>query len=203
MSNQNAYGYYTFYIEREAGIPAEDLSPEIILVKQIPDGANFTEVQLNFLNNRIRNLGEGLYSFYIDWSPIGLGGDVAELDFYENIPNVKRSLFVKIDTKLTSLDLKYLTMRIEREDVLASLVDNIHEVANEIKTSSESITTSAERILALEEGSWIVEDNHLYIYRKDEESRVEANAIAKFSLFDQTGTPTSDNPYSRIATEDS
>jgi hypothetical protein len=177
--------HYSFYLESEPGRAAENLSPSFAVVKRIPDGVN-----LDFSNTVVSNLGSGLYSFSIDWS------------FHETLRDdgSRSSIFVKIDTGLEILDQKFLTMRIERQDYLPELVDNIQTTANSLDVSATSLNETAETILRIEEGHWVITNNKLYIYAKTvaENERTIENASHIFALYNSAGEVTSQDIYQRI-----
>jgi hypothetical protein len=189
--------FYTFYLESEAGIPATNLNPQIELVKVIPDALNVSGNTLAPINATLVNLNDGLYGFSFDWDILP-----AWVFFGVNpdpFNGLKRSLFVRIDTGLTSQDQKYISMRLERHDILPDLVDTLQVSANSLSTSSDALKAVTDKILQIEEGSWIVENNTLLIFDKTEVDRIEGNAIATFDLKDQQGNPTTENPFKRIA----
>lgn len=177
--------HYSFYLESEPGVAADMLSPSFAAMKRIPDGVN-----LDSSNIEIANLGDGLYSFSIDWSQ------------YEAIRDdgSRSSIFVKIDTGLEILDQKYLTMRIERQDYLPELVDNIQVTADSLDVSANTLNQTAEAILRIEEGHWVISNNRLYVYDKtvSEENRSFETASHVFALFNSAGEATSQDIYQRI-----
>ena len=177
--------HYSFYLESEVGSPASNVAPEFVFIKRIPDGAT-----INTSNIQINNLGEGLYSFSLDWS------------LYDQVRDdgSRNSLFLKINTGLETLDQKYLTMRIERQDYLPELVDNIQVSANSLNLSASSLESKADSILTIEEGHWIINQNKLFIFNKNlsEIEMIEENASYVFTLKDNNGQPTNQDIYQRI-----
>lgn len=193
---------YSFYLESEVGIAAENMNPEITLVKILPDGINFPEILMEGINNTLRNLGDGVYIFSMDWDEfegfIGTNINFLEAEFPED---VKRSLFIKIKTGFETQDQRYISLRIERQDILPDLVDEVKVAADSLTTSSEALNGAVEKILAIEEGSWIVRNNKFLVFDKniDEVNMTDENALYSFDLKDQNGQPTDSNPFSRIA----
>lgn len=187
--------FYTFYLESEAGIPAPNLAPQVELIKVIPDAINL-DLSAGF-PMVVTNLNDGLYGFTFDWDTL------PAWVFFEQNPDpfngLNRSLFVKINTGLTSQDQKYISMRLERHDILPDLVDTLQVSANSLSASSDALKVVTDKILQIEEGSWIVENDTLLIFDKAEANRTQANAIATFDLKDQQGHPTTENPFKRIA----
>lgn len=177
--------HYSFYLESEPGVAADNLSPSFAVMKRIPDG-----VSLDSSNINIANLGDGLYSFSVDWSQHEAIRDDGS----------RSSIFVKIDTGLEILDQKYLTMRIERQDYLPELVDNIQITANSLDVSANTLNQTAEAILRIEEGHWVISNNRLYVYDKtvSEENRSFETASHVFALFNSAGEATSQDIYQRI-----
>lgn len=181
----SAIVHYSFYLESEAGIAAENLSPSFVFIKNIPDGTLVDTTGI-----AIRNLGEGLYSFSLDWS------------LYDEVraDGSRNSLFVKIETGLSTLDQQYLTMRVERQDYLPELVDNIQVSADSLNLSADSLSNTTESILRIEEGHWIISNNKLYVFDKNtiESERTSENASYIFNLYNASGEPTSQDIYQRI-----
>lgn len=177
--------HYSFYLESEPGVAASDLNPSFATMKRIPDGAG-----IDFSSMQITNLGDGLYTFSVDWSE----HEATRAD------GSKSSIFVKIDTGFEILDQKYLTMRIERQDYLPELVDNIQVTANSLNVSANILNQTAETILKIEEGHWIISNNRLYVYDKTvaEEDRNFETASHVFALFNSAGEATSQDIYQRI-----
>ena len=180
---------YSFYVEQEAGIPAEDLNPEISFVKILPFGENISEDELLQINNSLVNLGDGIYTYNLNWDSL-----------IESYPSIKAA-FIKIDTSLSEINQKYITMRIERQDILPELVDDIQIAANTIAIQAELLQITVNKILAIEEGHWAISGTNMLFWDKSttSENRTESNAIAIFELKDQAGDPSSTNVYSRIA----
>ena len=181
----SAVVHYSFYLESEAGVPADNLSPEFVFIKNIPDGA-----YVSFSGISISNLGDGLYGFTLDWSLY----DTPRPDSSRN------SLFIKIDTKLQTLDQKFLTMRVERQDYLPELVDSIQASSDSLNVSASLINEKADSLLMIEEGHWIIDNNFLMIFTKNtaKEDRVIENAEYVFELRDNNGELTSQEIYQRI-----
>lgn len=177
--------HYSFYLESEAGVAASNLTPEFVFIKNIPDGSYVDSGGIP-----ISNLGDGLYSFSLNWSLY----DTPRQDLSRN------SLFIKIDTKLETLDQKFLTMRVERQDYLPELVDSIQVTSDSLKVSAEAINTKADSILTIEEGHWVINNARLFIFNKNvsEANRTAENAEYIFSLYDNNGNPTSQEVYQRI-----
>ena len=177
--------HYSFYLESEPGIPAENLTPTIIFLKKIPGGEN-----LDIAGLSVTNLGDGLYIFSLDWSNY----NTLEAD------GTYPSLFIKIDTGMEILDQKFLTLRVERHDYLPNLVDNIQATADSISSSATSLNQTAETILKIEEGHWIIDNHTLYIYDKSvtAENRSIENASHVFNLYNANGQPASQEVYQRI-----
>lgn len=177
--------HYSFYLESEVGVAAENLSPSFVFIKNIPDG-----ISIDTTNIQINNLGDGLYSFTLDWTPY----DEIRADGSRN------SLFVKIETGLDIADQQFITMRVERQDYLPELVDDIQSSANSLSISADTLNTTTEAILRIEEGHWVISNHKLYIYDKSvtEENRTSSNASYIFNLFDASGDQTSQEIYQRI-----
>lgn len=197
-------GVYSFYLESEAGVPAPNMNPEITLMKVVPDGINLPEDILESTNLFLKDAGDGVYVFFFDWATwetnIATPG-TPYVDLNAHDASIKRALFIKINTGLETQDQRYLTMRVERHDVLPELVDDLQNSADSLSTSAALLEVTTSKILAIEEGSWVVDGTSLLIFDKAtvHENRNIENAIAKFDLFDQQGEATSTNPYSRIA----
>lgn len=177
--------HYSFYLESEAGVAAESLNPSFVFIKNIPDGT-----LVDTSNVSINNLGSGLYSFTLDWS------------LYDEIraDGSRNSLFVKIETGLDIADQQFVTMRVERQDYLPELVDDIQTSANNLNLSADSLKSTAEKILRIEEGHWIISQNKLLVFDKSvtENNRTAENASYIFNLFDASGDETSQEIYQRI-----
>jgi hypothetical protein len=181
----SAIVHYSFYVESTLGVPAVDLSPSFVYIKRIPDGVTIDPVTIS-----INDLGSGLYSFSIDWSQ------------YDDIRDdgSRSSFFVRIDTGLEVVEQKYMNMRIERQDYLPELVDNIKLSADSLTTSASALDSMVRSILEIEEGHWIIANNKLYIYNKTiaETNRTTANAMYTFALYNANGEATSQDVYQRI-----
>jgi hypothetical protein len=196
---------YSFYLESEAGVPAPDMNPEITLMKVLPGGINVSEDYLGVINLFLRNKGDGIYTFPFDWDAWDESvkdGSNLFVDLVTYDISIKRSLFIKIKTGFESQDQAYISMRIERQDVLPELVDKVQESADSLSSSSESLKTVVDKILSIEEGSWVVRDEKFLVFKKNValEDMTNANAIYSFDLKDQNGNPTNENPFQRIAT---
>ena len=196
---------YSFYLESEAGVPAPDMNPEITLMKVLPGGINVSEDYLGAINFFLRNKGDGIYTFPFDWDAWDESikdGSNLFVDLITYDINIKRSLFIKIKTGFESQDQAYISMRIERQDVLPELVDKVQESADSLSSSSESLKDVVDKILSIEEGSWVVRDNKFLVFKKDVVlgEMTDANAIYSFDLKDQNGNPTNENPFQRIVT---
>ena len=166
--------HYSFYLESEPGVAAENLAPSFVIAKLIPEGS-----LLNIDAISINNLGDGLYSFSLDWSLYDAPRDDSS----------RNSIFIKIDTGLEILDQKFLTMRVERQDYLPELVDSIQATANNLEVSATSLNTIAEKILRIEEGHWVISNHKLYVFDKSVAAadRSIDNASHVFALFDSSG----------------
>ena len=196
---------YSFYLESEAGVPAPDMNPEITLMKVLPGGINVSEDYLGVINLFLRNKGDGIYTFPFDWDAWDESvkdGSNLFVDLVTYDISIKRSLFIKIKTGFESQDQAYISMRIERQDVLPELVDKVQESADSLSSSSESLKTVVDKILSIEEGSWVVRDEKFLVFKKNValEDMTNANAIYSFDLKDQNGNPTNENPFQSIAT---
>lgn len=176
---------YSFFLESEAGVAADNLTPEFVFIKNIPDGD-----YVNFNGIAISNVGDGLYTFKLDWS------------LYDDLRNdsSRNSLFIKIDTKLETLDQKFLTMRVERQDYLPELVDSIQASSDSLTASADLINSKADSILTIEEGHWIIDNALLMIFNKNvsEGERSIENAEYVFALRNNNGQPTSQDIYQRV-----
>lgn len=196
---------YSFYLESEAGVPAPDMNPEITLMKVLPDGLNLSETHVTATNLSLRDVGDGVYTFFFDWntweqSISSNNNPFVNLEEYSE--EVKRSLFIKIKTGFETQDQAYISMRIERQDVLPELVDKVQASADSLSSSSDYLKIVVDKILSIEEGSWIVRDDKFLVFSKDTayENMTNENAIYSFDLKNQNGAPTSENPFQRIAT---
>jgi CRISPR/Cas system-associated endonuclease/helicase Cas3 len=175
----SSIAYYTFYLESEQGIPAgEEIIPAISSIKKIPGGEliDFSSIQ-----ESLTSLGDGLFQYEIDW------------DDYEN----DASLFVIINTGLDSQDQKFLTTRLERHDILPALVDKVQLAAETLQNSSNSLESSVQKILDIEEGSWVIEGSVFKIFEKTADVNT-ADPILEFDLYDAQGELNGENPTKRI-----
>lgn len=177
--------HYSFYIESSAGVPAVNLTPSFVFIKRIPDGVAIDPVSIS-----ISDLGDGLYTFSIDWSEYDAVRDDGS----------RSSFFVRIDTGLEVLEQRYINMRIERQDYLPELVDSIKLSADSLTTSASALDGMVRSILEIEEGHWVIANNKLYIYNKTiaEADRTTANAMYTFALYNANGEATSQDVYQRI-----
>ena len=191
---------YSFYLESEAGVPAPNMNPEIILMKSLPDGLNLPNSFIENANLLLKDVGDGVYVFFFDWEGWEDNNPYLDLEAYNQ--DVKRSIFVKIKTGFETQDQAYISMRIERQDILPELVDRVQISADSLNSSSEYLKTVVDKILSIEEGSWVVRENKFLVFSKDTapDDMKDTNAIYSFDLKDQSGKPTSTNPFSRIVT---
>jgi len=191
---------YSFYLESEAGVPAPNMNPEIILMKSLPDGLNLPNSFIENANLLLKDVGDGVYVFFFDWEGWEDNNPYLDLEAYNQ--DVKRSIFVKIKTGFETQDQAYISMRIERQDILPELVDRVQISADSLNSSSEYLKTVVDKILSIEEGSWVVRENKFLVFSKDTapDDMKDTNAIYSFDLKDQSGNPTSTNPFSRIVT---
>lgn len=175
----SSIAYYTFYLESEQGVPAgEEIIPAISSVKKIPGG---DAIDISSIQDSLTALGGGLFQYEIDW------------DVYNN----DTSLFVKIDTGLNSQDQRFLTTRVERHDILPTLVDRVQLAAETLQNSSNSLESSVQKILDIEEGSWVIEGSVFKIFEKNADLLAD-NPILEFDLYDAQGELNGENPTKRI-----
>jgi len=180
----SSIAYYTFYLESEQGVAVADgTAPSINSIKLIPGG----ELQnVEAVQNTLQALGDGLFQYQVDWSNY----------------NDDESLFVKIDTGLEAQDQKYLTTRLERHDILPNLVDKIQTSADSLAASSTTLADNVQKIVDIEEGSWVIEGTQFKIFNKNADpTDAEATPIATFDLYDGDGLPNGESPTKRIAAE--
>jgi hypothetical protein len=191
---------YSFYLESEAGVPAPNMNPEITLMKVLPDGLNLPQPFIDNANLLLKNVGDGVYIFFFDWD--GWEDDNPFLDLDRYTQDVKRSIFVKIKTGFETQDQAYISMRIERQDILPELVDKVQVSADSLNSSSESLKVVVDKILSIEEGSWVVRNQKFLVFKKDvlREDMQPENAIYSFDLYDHNSVPTDENPFQRIVT---
>ena len=168
---------YSFYVESNS-IGSTGLSPTITAMINVSNGQTVSNPPA------ITELSEGFYKFSYDW--------------YSMHPD---AYLLKIDTGLTTPAERFVTMRIEKADYLEHLADEIKSTAETIETSANSIESSAstiqtkvQRLLDIENGTWKIENNNLYIIAPD-----GTTELARFNLFAADGTtPTSTNPFFRV-----
>ena len=194
---------YSFYLESEAGVPARDMNPEISLIKSLPDGINLSEDFILNINNHLKDVGDGVYTFPFDWESWEQSiteGNNSFVNLDEYSADIKRSLFIKIKTNFETQDQAYISMRIERQDILPELVDRVQGSAESLISSSDSLKAIVEKILSIEEGSWIVRNNKFLVFSKETtyQQMTDDNAIYSFDLKDASSNPTSENPFQRI-----
>jgi hypothetical protein len=175
----SSIAYYTFYLESECGIPAgEDVIFVIFFIKKIPGGE---VIDITDIQNTLISLGDGLFQYQIDW------------DGFSN----ETSLFVVINTGLNSQDQRFITTRVERHDILPVLVDRVQLAAETLQNSSNSLESSVQKILDIEEGSWVIEGSVFKIFEKNADLQSD-NPILEFDLYDAQGEPNGENPTKRI-----
>ena len=175
----SSIAYYTFYLESEQGVPASDVVPSIESIKKIPGGA---VVNIDDIQSSLVDLGNGLFQYEIDW------------DNYAS----DTSLFVIIRTGLDSQDQRFLTTRVERHDILPALVDRVQLAAENLQNSSSSLESSVQKILDIEEGSWVIEGTVFKIFEKSADLDQD-DPIVQFDLYNEQGNADGENPTKRIA----
>lgn len=167
---------YTFYVDNNTQ-PTTGLSPTISKWINIDTGA------IDFAHNvTVSELSEGFYKFDFDWS------------------NADTSIgyLLKIDTTLSgNPGQQYITMRIEPNDYIASIAEEIKTSANSILSSSNSIKGYGERLLDIEQGTWEIDGTQL-ILKSAGYGAAADTVIATYDLKNELDVPTATNPYKRI-----
>ena len=166
---------YTFYVENNTQ-PTTGLSPTISKWINIETGADFAH------GVAISELSEGFYKFEFDWSTA----------------DTSIGYLLKIDTTLSdNPGQQHITMRIEPNDYVASIAEEIKTSANSILTSANSIKGYSERLLDIEQGTWAIEGTQL-ILKSAGYGTVAGTEIARYDLKNELDVPTATNPYKRI-----
>lgn len=168
---------YTFYVESNS-VGKTGLTPTISTMINVENGTSVSNAP------SVVELSEGFYKFTYSWTS-------GSADAY----------LLKIDSGLSTPAERFITMRIEKTDYLETLLDEVNTTAESIETSATSIQTSAntiqtkvQRLLDIENGTWKIENNSLFIIAPD-----GVTELGRFNLFGPDGTtPTSTNPFFRI-----
>lgn len=173
---------YTFYVEVNAD-PQESLTPEFELMVDISDNSIVDTSTLT-----IQELQGGFYKFVYSWD------ETSSSEGY----------LIKINTGTTSEVGRIITMRIEPQDYLPQLTEairsiatNIESSANNLESSSTNIDEFAKRLLDIEQGTWIIENDILKLYSAGYGSAV-GTLIAEYYLRDANDIATSVNPFKRV-----
>lgn len=173
---------YTFYVEVNAD-PQESLSPTFELMIDIADNSVVDTSSLI-----IEELQGGFYKFVFTWDAL----------------SSLKGYLIKINSGITSEIGRIITMRIEPQDYLPQVTESIKEIAtniessaNNLESSSTDIDSFAKRLLDIEQGSWIIENDTLKLYAAGY-GNVAGTLIAEYYLRDANDIATSVNPFKRV-----
>jgi hypothetical protein len=168
---------YTFYVENNA-VAEDSLTPTIIKMIDIVDGTNVSNPP------SITELSDGFYKFSFTWEASSSAvGYLIKIDTGD----------LESNTEAT----RYVTMRIEPNDYLSATAADIKTSADSIVSSAETLVGNSNRILDIEHGTWKIEGTELVLYAAGF-GRAAGTVIGRYDLLDESGSPTSTNPYQRI-----
>jgi hypothetical protein len=166
---------YTLYID-DNGISRTGLTPSIINFIDIATG---TDLAVSGTVPTISELSGGFYKFTFDWETEAIDAAyVLKIDAGSEIVNASQ---------------RYLRMRIEQQDNVASLVKNVQDASSSVSSSIEGIYPYIRRLVDIEQGSWKIVANQLLVYSP------EGDLLLRHDLEDENGLPTSSNPFRRLA----
>ena len=166
---------YTLYID-DNGISRTELTPSIVNFIDIATGA---DLAVSGTVPTISELGGGFYKFTFSWE--------AEA--------IDAAYVLKIDagSEIVNASQRYLRMRIEQQDNVASLVKSVQDASSSVSSSIEGIYPYIRRLVDIEQGSWKIVANQLLVYSPG------GDLLLRHDLEDENGLPTSSNPFRRLA----
>lgn len=166
---------YTLYID-DNGISRTGLTPTIVNFIDIATG---TDLAVSGTVPTISELSGGFYKFTFGWETEAIDAAyVLKIDAGSEIVNASQ---------------RYLRMRIEQQDNVASLVKSVQDASSNVSSSIEGIYPYIRRLVDIEQGSWKIVANQLLVYSP------EGDLLLRHDLEDENGLPTSSNPFRRLA----
>tara|TARA_S200000501_G_C20801006_1_gene734046 strand:- start:877 stop:1461 length:585 start_codon:yes stop_codon:yes gene_type:complete len=183
MSNEVIY---SLYIER-GDLVASGLDPVPVFSSfiNVGDGTDLAEQQevLPLINE----LSDGFYKFTIDWASNTFNG---------------AGYLVKVDCGDSFVDPKqrYITMRLDRQDNVFNVVEDINTASETINTASAELLRFIKRLLEVENGTWEIAGGQLLIKSTGqyETETVADTIIGSWNLLDQNGITNVLNPFKRV-----
>ena len=190
---------YTFYLEN-VGEAVTDATPTFDVIYDLDASVlGSATVELAAIKYpTVVNLGGGFYYFVWDWATF-------PGDFYLTKINCGD------ESDFADPKQRFIIMKLDRND-------NLHNIAQTIKTSSDSIVSSnsellqfIKRLLEVEQGTWKIEEEsgqwvlNLYPTKDDGETNARYEVgldidtpIAKYYLQDVDGFSSATNPFRRV-----
>lgn len=166
---------YTLYID-DNGISRTGLNPTIVNFIDISTGV---DLALTGTVPVITELSGGFYKFSFSWETEAIdSGYVLKIDAGSEIVNASQ---------------RYIRMRIEQQDNVASLVKSVQDASSSVSSSIDGIYPYIRRLVDIEQGSWKIVANQLLVYSP------EGDILLRHDLEDENGLPTSSNPFRRLA----
>lgn len=184
MSNEVIY---SLYIERgEAAAVDLDPLPVFSSFINVSSGDDLVDNQTALPN--IEQLSDGFYKFTIDWSSDDFQGDgyLVKVDCGESFPDPKQ---------------RYITMRLDRQDNVFNIVEDINTASTTINTASQELIRFIKRLLEVENGTWEITPFGQLVIKSTgnfEEATPQGTVIGRWDLQDIEGNTNSVNPFRRV-----
>lgn len=177
---------YSLYIER-GDLVASGLDPIPVFSSfiNVGDGTDLAEQQE--VLPLIEELSDGFYKFTIDWASNTFNG---------------AGYLVKVDCGDSFADPKqrYITMRLDRQDNVFNVVEDINNASATINTASTELLKFIKRLLEVENGTWEITQGQLLIKSTGqyETDTAAGSVIGRWDLLDQNGITNVVSPFKRV-----
>lgn len=176
---------YSLYIEK-AETAAVGLNPLPVFASFI-NIDNGTDLVVGGGLPPITELSDGFYKFSLDWASDSYNGSgyLVKIDCGDVFPDPKQ---------------RYITMRLDRQDNVFNVVDDINTASATINTASAELVRFIKRLLEVENGTWEIVGTQLLI-KATGQYETDTNAgevIGRWDLQDSDGQASALNPIKRI-----
>lgn len=197
---------YTFYLDN-VGLPATGLNPVFEVFYDLDESVNHwnsgtTPIAEDIVGStaalpQIVELGGGFYFFVFDWSSFSGDFYLTKIDCgASNFANPQQSSII---------------LKLDRNDNLHNVAKDIRDSSNSLINSNNELLGFVKRLLEVEQGTWKIElDSGLYYLRlyptknATETSPVYETGlavdvpIAEYKLQDENGLSSATNPFVRL-----
>lgn len=198
---------YTFYLDN-AGQAAENLTPQFEVLYDLDESVNHflsgtTPVADDLVGTTspipdIVELGNGFYFFVFDWG-------IYPGDFY----------LAKIDCgadNFHSIEQSFVILKLNRNDNLHNVAESIRQSSDDLITSNNNLLKFVKRLLEVEQGTWKIEEEnsqyYLRLYPTTDNASPPAplyettlsvnDFIAEYELKDENDLSSATNPFQRL-----